>query len=204
MPPLHPARPRGWRKCCARRLIISAECLALYAVVKRHAIAAEYTAIIAEELASHPDDQADPGVVKPIGFARSIDVDPRNRPFEGQASFWCSETQNAYYSVPIFTVRQQPVSGPTGEIERLPDADITLGDLVYVNEQSPSHADWQRAVLKVVGLHLAPDGGLWADVIEGDQHHRGNGRYDGETTGFSASELTRFHRTVLPDLEVQR
>lgn len=68
---------------------------------------------------------------------------------------------------------------------------VALGDLVTVNELSPYFADWRWAKLKVVGLHLAPDGGQWADVIEGDQRHRGNGIYDGETDGFNVLWLSK-------------
>jgi hypothetical protein len=54
--------------------------------------------------------------------------------------------------------------------------------------------------MKVVGLHLAPDGATWADVIEGEQRHRGNGRYDGETTDIDTTHLDVIERSaLLPD-----
>lgn len=48
---------------------------------------------------------AEPGVegdAKPVGYARSVDVDPANRPFEGRNSFWCSERKSAYYDTPLY------------------------------------------------------------------------------------------------------
>lgn len=66
---------------------------------------------------------------------------------------------------------------------------VALGDIVYMNETSPYFDEWRGTEMKVVGLHLAPDGGLWADVIEGEQRHRGNGIYDGETTDIDVSHL---------------
>lgn len=70
---------------------------------------------------------------------------------------------------------------------------IALGDIVQVNERMPHYGEWARAELKVVGLHLAPDGTVWADVIEGDQRHRGNGIYDGETTDIDTCWLSKIH-----------
>ncbi len=67
---------------------------------------------------------------------------------------------------------------------------ISLGDIVVVNENYQFHSDWRDMQLKVVGLHIEPNGTLWADVIEGSQRHRGNGRYDGETTDFYAPHLS--------------
>lgn len=43
-----------------------------------------------------------------IGYARSVDVERNERPFEGKTSFWCSEHKNAYYNVPVYLASPQP------------------------------------------------------------------------------------------------
>jgi len=63
-------------------------------------------------------------------------------------------------------------------------------------ETSPYFSDWRGITMKVVGLHLAPDGTTWADVIEGEQRHRGNGRYDGETTDIDTTHLDVIERVA--------
>jgi hypothetical protein len=73
-------------------------------------------------------------------------------------------------------------------------AKIALGDIVSMAETSPYFSDWRGITMKVVGLHLAPDGSTWADVIEGEQRHRGNGRYDGETTDIDTTHLDVIER----------
>ena len=78
-------------------------------------------------------------------------------------------------------------SDPTAERREI----VALGDLVTVNELAPYFGDWRGVTLKVVGLRLTPDGEEWASVIEGDQRHRGNGQYDGETDGFNVQWLSK-------------
>jgi len=64
---------------------------------------------ILSTLSPSPDTPA-PGSfdVQPIGYARQIDVEWAERPFEGRTSFWCHESQNAYYSVPVYTSPANP------------------------------------------------------------------------------------------------
>jgi hypothetical protein len=71
---------------------------------------------------------------------------------------------------------------------------IALGDMVYMNERSPYFHDWKGTSLKVVSLRIEPDGKLWASVIEGERHHRGNGSYDAETTDIDAEHLSPLSR----------
>lgn len=71
---------------------------------------------------------------------------------------------------------------------------IALGDIVEMNDQFPYIGDWRGAVLKVVSLRLDPEGNQWVSVIEGEQRHRGNGVYDGETTDIDARHLSRVLR----------
>lgn len=79
---------------------------------------------------------------------------------------------------------------------------VALGDTVRVNSSFPYFHEWERAEMKVVGLHLAPDGDVWADVIEGEQRHRGNGVYDGETTDFNTRWLTKVSSDSLLSVQV--
>jgi hypothetical protein len=72
---------------------------------------------------------------------------------------------------------------------------LGLGDIVRMNERSPYFHDWKDATMKVVSLRLDPDGKHWVSVIEGDQRHRGNGVYDGETTDIDADFLTALSDT---------
>lgn len=83
--------------------------------------------------------------------------------------------------------RDRQPSDPTADRREI----VALGDLVTVNELAPYFGDWRGVTLKVVGLRLTPDGEEWASVIEGDQRHRGNGQYDGETDGFNVQWLSK-------------
>lgn len=67
---------------------------------------------------------------------------------------------------------------------------LKLGDIVRMNDRSPYFYDWKDATMKVVSLRIDPEGKHWVSVIEGDQRHRGNGVYDGETTDIDADYLT--------------
>lgn len=68
---------------------------------------------------------------------------------------------------------------------------LALGDLVEMQPDSPYAPDWMGATMKVVSLRVDPEGRHWVSVIEGDQRHRGNGVYDGETTDVEADHLQR-------------
>lgn len=66
---------------------------------------------------------------------------------------------------------------------------IGLGSIVEMHPDSPYASDWRGAIMKVVSLRIDPEGHKWVSVIEGDQRHRGNGVYDGETTDIEADHL---------------
>jgi hypothetical protein len=68
-----------------------------------------------------------------------------------------------------------------------------LGDIVFVAKGTPYFHDWRGVEMKLVSLRIAPEGKLWASVIDkGDPNntrHRGFGVYDGETTDFEFDHL---------------
>ncbi|MDB5552801.1 MAG: hypothetical protein JWL86_2785 [Rhizobium sp.] len=67
---------------------------------------------------------------------------------------------------------------------------IKLGSIVEMRSDAPYADQWRGGTMKVVSLAMEPDGRLWASVIEGNPRHRGNGRYDGETTDIDIDHLT--------------
>jgi hypothetical protein len=68
-------------------------------------------------------------------------------------------------------------------------SEIRLGDTVRMSKSCPHGGDWRNAKMKVVSLRIDPEGRQWASVIEGEQRHRGNGVYDGETTDIRVDYL---------------
>jgi len=59
-------------------------------------------------LAAAPTLSPIQGEVEPviIGYARSVDVEPSNRPYKEGVSFWCSKRKTVYYTVPVYAVPQ--------------------------------------------------------------------------------------------------
>ncbi|MGB3833750.1 MAG: hypothetical protein WA975_18015 [Mesorhizobium sp.] len=84
-----------------------------------------------------------------VGYARAVDVDPASRPFEGRNSFWVSERQNAYYSVPIYLSQPHPADERVVEALPRPDA-VSMASgticLEYVDRDERDLAfDWLEA-----------------------------------------------------------
>jgi hypothetical protein len=101
---------------------------------------------------------------------------------------WLPTNLDGYDVEPLFTHPAKAV-----DVEA-----VKLGSMVTMNDTAPFGEDWRGVILKVVGLHLAPDGDLWADVIEGNPRHRGNGQYDSETTDINVSHLSLLATGNLP------
>lgn len=89
-------------------------------------------------------------------------------------------------------INRRPVESLTRIRAALGDAvrEIKLGSIVEMRSDAPYADQWRGVTMKVVGLAMEPDGHLWASVIEGNPRHRGNGRYDGETTDIDIDDLT--------------
>lgn len=73
-----------------------------------------------------------------VGYARSVDVDPAERPFEGRNSFWVSENKNAYYSIPIYSsalAHPQPAEvGRVLEWRTMDSAPKDASEIIYTNK----------------------------------------------------------------------